>query len=151
MQTAVDSSLLDQEDHALLTGFLDGSLPPSGFNHAAHLRVARAWLLAHNLPAQLEGFHTALARYAAGVGAAGKYHATVTEGLLILVRERLQARPGDGWAEFRDGWPALFTDALGVLAQHYSAELLASDTARQQVCAPDRAPLPCGAGPHRVS
>ena len=151
MQTVIEPTPLDQEDRALLAGFLDGSLPPSSFNHAAHLRVARAWLLANGLPARLEDFHNALARYAAGVGAAGKYHATITEGLLVLVRDRLQARSGDGWADFRDSWPALFTDALGVLAQHYSAELLASDTARQQVCAPDRAPLPCGVLPHRVS
>jgi hypothetical protein len=65
--------------------------------------------------------------YAAYLGAAGKFHATVTAALVRLLHAR---------------GPAALADARAVLARHYSAGILDSAAARATFLPPDLEPLP---------
>ncbi|MES2017533.1 MAG: hypothetical protein V4484_13655 [Pseudomonadota bacterium] len=103
------------------------SLPSSQFNHQGHLRLARICLARYGLEQAIGVVCGTISAYAASLGAAGKFHWTVTEALVRLLAAD----------------PALELDAKALLARHYSAALLASDAARAHFVQPDLAPLPC--------
>jgi hypothetical protein len=113
-------------DDQFLACLGDCSLPPSAFNHDGHLRLAAICLRRHGLDAAIAQACFIIRRYAASLGAAEKFHWTVTEALMRLMHA--------------DGAPA--GDARTLLARHYSASLLASAAARNGFVAPDLAPLP---------
>jgi len=112
----------------------DCSLAPAQFNHRGHVRLAWICLQRYELEAAVGAACTMLAAYAASLGAAGKFHRTMTEALM-----RLQ------WPRRRLAWPAFAEAGAGLaaeLARCYSGSLLASDAARARFVAPDLAPLP---------
>lgn len=104
----------------------DCSLPPSQFDHAGHLRLAAICLQRHGVDEAIARACGVIGRYAVSLGAPDKFHWTVTEALMRLLHARV----------------ALTGDARALLAQHYSAQLLASEQARRRFVAPDLAPLP---------
>ncbi|ROH93775.1 hypothetical protein ED208_04430 [Stagnimonas aquatica] len=122
----------------ILEGLADGSLPPSEFGHAAHLRVARELLLHAPLAEAEARFCTLIEGYVRHLGAEAKFHRTLSIALLRLTAARL--RPGESWAQFQAANPDLFANARGLLARHYSAECLAAG--RTQFTPPDLLPLP---------
>lgn len=122
----------------LLDGLADGSLPPSEFGHAAHLRVARELLLQAPGAEAEARFCTLIEGYVRRLGAGAKFHRTLSIALLRLTAARL--RPGESWTQFQAANPALFADARGLLALHYSTERLAAG--RERFLAPDLAALP---------
>lgn len=104
----------------------DCSLPASQFNHLGHMRLAAICLRRYAPDEAISRACAMIGAYAASLGAAGKFHWTVTEALMRLMRA------GGG----------LEGDARALLARHYSAPLLASEQARSRFVAPDLAPLP---------
>lgn len=133
-------------DDEFLAAFLDCSMPPAGFDHRGHVRVA--WLLLRRLPlaAAVERTCTGIARLAAHLGVPGKYHRTLTEALVRLMAHGGAADPAQSWDGFLRANAALIDDARGLLAQHYSAQRLARPEARTRFLPPDLRPLPsCGA------
>lgn len=129
-------------DDQFLAAFLDSSMPPSGFDHLGHLRAA--WLLLQRQPLNqaVETTCDAIARLATQLGVPGKYHRTLSEALVRLMAHSGGADPALPWSGFLAANKELQTDALGVLARHYSDELLASPAARECFLPPDRQPLP---------
>lgn len=115
------------DDHAFVSSVENCTLPPEHFNHAGHLRLACLYLAQHPLDEAIARTGAAIRAYAAHLGAADKYHATVTVALVRLLHAR---------------GPAALADAKAVLALHYSPALLASAAARAAFVAPDLAPLP---------
>jgi hypothetical protein len=120
--------LFTMDDQEFLSSFESRTLPKEYFNHAGHVRLA--WL---NL--ERHAFDTAVARtcdgiraYATSLGAADKFHRTITVALMHLLR-----------AHGRD---AVLADARALLALHYSPERLADLAAREHFLPPDREPLP---------
>lgn len=103
------------------------TLPPEHFNHAGHLRLARIYLAQYGLQQAIARTCASIRAYATHLGAAGKYHETVTIALVRLLHAH---------------GPQALTDARAVLALHYSPETLASEAARRAFVAPDLAPLP---------
>ncbi|WKE65176.1 hypothetical protein PVT67_16155 [Gallaecimonas kandeliae] len=126
-------------DNDFLAAFEAGTLPGEAFDHRAHLRLA--WLYLRRLPqAQAEAAVCAgIQGFAERLGAADKFHLTLT---MALVRLVAAAPLAPSFEAFLAGSPALLADAKGLLAQHYSAELLASLDARHAFLGPDLAPLP---------
>jgi len=87
-------------DDQLLASFAGGALPPEGFRHADHVRVAFLYLL-HEPPARAaERFAVDLQRFAAAIGKPHIYDAQVTSAYLTLIAERLALCGTRSWTEF---------------------------------------------------
>jgi hypothetical protein len=80
-------------DRDFVRAFEDCTLPPEQFPHRAHVRLAWLYLREGSLLDALPRFVEGLKRYAASLGAATKYHETVTWAYMILIHERMPA-PG---------------------------------------------------------
>jgi len=120
--------LSSMDDQEFLSSFERCTLPKEHFNHAGHVRLA--WLYLERLPFDDAVTRTCagISTYAASLGAADKFHRTITEALMHLLR-----------AHGRD---AVLADAREMLALHYSPQLLASAASRTRFVPPDREPLP---------
>jgi hypothetical protein len=115
------------DDQTFVSSLETCALPPDQFNHAAHLRLAGIYLARYPLDQAVARTCATIRRYAAHLGAAEKFHATVTVALVRLLHAH--------------GASAL-SDARGRLALHYSAALLATAAARANFVPPDLEPLP---------
>jgi hypothetical protein len=121
----------------LVAAFEACTLPPADFGHAEHVRLAWAYLEHTPLPVAAARLCAGLKRYTRAVGAAGKYHETVTLAWLFLVDER-RRRAGDGdWPAFRRANPDLFDPSARPLAAWYRPETLRSARARRRFVLPD--------------
>lgn len=142
-------------DAELVARFEALSLAPADFGHREHVRLAYAML------ADLGDFGDAAVRYrrglrafAAHVGAAGKYHETLTSAYLALVHERMfelyrergvdpadrAARVGITSQELLARFPDLADHKTGALARYYDVRTIAaSPTARAVFVLPERA------------
>jgi hypothetical protein len=129
-------------DDDFLRSLEDCTLPPQYFNHAGHVRLA--WIQLRRLPfgQAVERTCSLIRLYAAHLGAAGKFHYTITAALMHLLRAAGACEPGLERDAFMVRAAPLLADARGRLARHYSDELLASGAAREAFIAPDRLPLP---------
>lgn len=129
-------------DSALLTSFIDLSLPAASFSHREHVRLA--WIILKQQPdfAVAAGrFIHLLRRYVAHVGAAEKYHETITWAYLALVREAMQGCDAASSEAFLAQHPALLDHQGGALARRYDlSALLADPLARSVFVLPRRAP-----------
>jgi len=136
----LDPDALD--DATFLAAIARCELPAAAFDHRQHLRLA--WLHLRQAPLQqaIEGCCADITRFAAHHGAHGKFHRTVTEALLRLMASGGAVDPALGWPAFQHRNAALFGDARGLLARHYSPTLLASPAARLHFQPPDLLPLP---------
>lgn len=145
----------DMTDAELVTRFEALDVAPSDFGHREHVRVAYAML------ADLGDFGEAAVRYrralrafAAHVGAAGKYHETLTWAYLALVHERMfelyrerGIDPADSAArtsitslDLLECYPELVDHQSGVLARYYDVRAIAaSPMARAVFVLPERA------------
>jgi hypothetical protein len=129
-------------DDQFLAAFLDSSMPPAGFDHLGHMRAA--WLLLQRRPLETAVDETcdATARLAAQLGVPGKYNHTLTEAMVRLMAHGGAADPALSWSAFLAANAELKEGARGVLARHYSDEVLTSPAAHQRYLPPDRQPLP---------
>jgi hypothetical protein len=125
-------------DDELIAAFESTTLPAEQFSHAIHVRVAWWYLKHSSLPAALGRFVTALQRFAAANGATRKYHETITVAYMLVIAERLAARPEASWDAFAAANPDLLVSKPSVLARYYSDERLMSDRARTTFVMPDR-------------
>ena len=127
----------DLDDDALIDALETCAIPKSGFDHAAHVRVA--WIYLQDLPLvrALERFAVSLKRYAKSVGADGLYHETITWTYMFLINERRERAPGSSWEEFAAANPDLFDDHKRLLSIYYQEETLHSDLARKTFVMPD--------------
>ena len=106
-------------DAEFLAALENCTLPPAELNHRAHLRLA---LLAGARTPEI------IRRYAASIGATGKYNETVTQFWMRAVRHH-------------EGRLDELADK-NLPLRHWSRELLWSDAARETWVEPDLHPLP---------
>jgi hypothetical protein len=121
-------------DRELVQAFEDCTLPSEQFPHRAHVRLAWLYLREGPLLEALPRFAEGLKRYAASLGAATKYHETVTWAYLFLIHERMARTECATFEEFASANDDLFN---GILDQYYRKETLASDLARRTFVMPD--------------
>ena len=127
-------------DDAFLRAFEDGSLPPEGFHHTDHVRMTWLYLRAHGLDEGTRRIRDGIQLFAGRLGAATKYHETITVAWTELVWNALQQTPDIADApSFVAAHPALADK--GALARHYTKETLTSERARREYVAPDRKPI----------
>jgi N-formylglutamate deformylase len=127
------------DDEMLIRLFEAGEVPPGGFHHREHVRVAWWYLRRHSLPEALERFSAALRHFATVQGKPTLFHATITTAFVLLIHERLAATGREGgWDEFAAQHSDLLTWRPSVLDRYYAAETLGSERARQTFVMPDR-------------
>lgn len=130
-------------DDEFFDRFFDRSLAPALFDHQGHVRLGWICLQRYPAPLAIEAACNGIARYATHLGAADKFHRTVTEALMRMLVQCGAADRSQGWDAFVQRSAPVLADARAQLARHYSAQLLASDAARRAFVAPDLLPLPC--------
>lgn len=128
-------------DEQFVQAFTDLSLPGEVFNHLSHVRLAWLYLQQGDFTQQAARLAQDIQRYATHLGAADKFHATLTYALAKMIHQRQQQGQYDSWQAFILEHAELVSDAQALVANHYSAELLASAEAKARVLNPDLAPL----------
>ncbi|MGE5835872.1 MAG: hypothetical protein ACM4AI_15425 [Acidobacteriota bacterium] len=127
------------DDESLVRLFERTEVPPDGFRHRDHVRVAWWYLRQHPFPEALARFGANLRRFAVAQGKPDLYHETITTGYLLLINERLD---GDGrelaWEEFVSRNGDLMTWKPSILARYYRKDTLASPRAKRTFVMPDR-------------
>ena len=118
-----------------------GTWPGERFGHREHVRLAWLYLRRHGLEVGSVRLRETIQRYATALGAAGKYHETVTWAWSVCVAHALRGAPADEpFPTFLERRPELLEGRL--LARHYRRETLESERARRERVAPDLEPLP---------
>jgi hypothetical protein len=117
-------------DDEFLQAFDAGALAPAQFDHAAHLRAARALLLRAPFLEACARMRDGLRALARTAGRPALYHETVTIAFMSLVHARVAAGPGEDWRAFVAAHPELSDRAL--LQRHYRAATLAAPAARER-------------------
>jgi len=125
------------DDHEFITAFEACTLPPSEFHHRDHVRLAWIYLREDELLPALTRFATSLRRYATSLGAASKYHETITWAFLFLIHERMQRTPCEDFATFASLNEDLLAWHPSVLERYYTPALLGSELARTTFVMPD--------------
>jgi len=117
----------------LLNAFEDGSLDPAQFSHRNHLAVAWAYLQRDGFPEGAVKFRDRLRAYVTKVGAAAKYHETITWAYLFLLNEErsLRSPPGESFDSMIGRRPDLLDHRNGAIARCYSKEQLDQADARR--------------------
>ena len=127
------------DDERLVELFEAGEVPPDGFHHSHHVRVAWWYLRNFELSEALGRFIASLRRFAIARGKPQLFHQTITVAYVLLIGERLETTGRDAaWAEFASRNHDLLTWRPSVLDRYYTAETLASDRARCTFVMPDR-------------
>jgi hypothetical protein len=129
-------------DTDFLFAFESRTLAPEHFNHLGHVRLAWLYLQRHDFDEAVARTCAGIRAYATHLGAAAKFHWTVTEALMHVLRDAGAADRALPWDQFVAANAPLIANARARLADHYSAALLDSPAARIGFVAPDLAPLP---------
>lgn len=132
------------DDAEFLAALEDTSLPGTEFSHRNHLRAAWLYLETHPLPEAAMRCALAIQKYAATLGAPGKFHLTLTLAFMHIVADLRARHPAASWEAFLAACPELVQDAQQLIARHYSEDLLQSERAKKTFVPPDREPLPVG-------
>lgn len=121
------------DDAALLAGFTAATLPGAAFGHREHVRVAFLFLRAHeDFGAAAVAFRAALHDFVTALGAADRYHETLTWAYLALVREHMDGHDDVDSLAFLRRCPELAQHRGGALERRCDVEaLLASPLARR--------------------
>ena len=124
-------------DDQLVAAFENRTFKADTFHHPEHVRVAFAYLRRHDLFETLELYRAGLKRLAAWAGFPQKYHETVTCALVVLINERMIARPDlETWEDFAAANPDLLAWKDGAFFDYYDASVLDSPTARSTFILP---------------
>lgn len=119
------------------TAFESCTLPAEAFDHIGHLRIG--WLYAHALPlnAAIQRTCNGIQALASHLGAPDKFHYPLTEAFVRLIAQRIDRAPGQAFSVFLQNNTDLLSNALPLIHQHYSEQLLASPEAKHGSVQPD--------------
>jgi hypothetical protein len=115
--------------------------PGERFGHREHVRLGWLYLRRHGPERGYAHIQNTIQRYATSLGAASKYHETVTRAWSAHVYGALRETPGlELFEAFMEAHPDLRNGRL--LERHYRKETLDSEKARREWVEPDVSPLP---------
>ncbi|MDC0707656.1 hypothetical protein POL68_04170 [Stigmatella sp. ncwal1] len=128
-------------DTEFLAAIEAATYPGDQFGHRGHLRLGWVCLRAHGFDAGLERIRTLVRTYATALGAAEKFHETMTRAWAERMQVALDETPGpDSFEAFLSMHPELLDSKL--LGRHYRKETLESPRAKAGWVPPDLQPLP---------
>lgn len=128
------------DDDELVARFEALAIAPAQVRHREHVRLAYAMLRGADFGEAAVRFRRALRRFAGAVGAADKYHETLTWAYLALVAQRMAEDPTvTSSHELIARHPDLVDHHRGVVARYYDvAAITASPLARAVFVLPER-------------
>jgi hypothetical protein len=130
-----------QSDAEFLAAVEAATYPGERFGHREHLRLGWLYLRAHGFEAGLGQIRTVVRSYATALGAAEKFHETITRAWAERMQAAIEETPGrDTFDSFLEAHPDLLDAKL--LGRHYRKETLASPIAKATWVPPDLEPLP---------
>lgn len=112
----------------------------ASFSHEQHVGVAYEMLQRHDFLTAMYRYSDVINTVATRLGAGDKFHVTITLAFMSLIAERAHGRTYDSAQAFIEENPDLLTRSP--LAEYYSKERLATETARRLFLLPDLQPLP---------
>ena len=121
--------------------FAKGSIDPAEFDHVAHLRLAWIHVTKYGEVQAIENIRRQLKSFTAQVGAADKYHETITVAAIKAVKhfvDRSRTTTFDAFITQNFRLKDQFRHLLGL---HYSRELFESEEARKTYLSPDLIPF----------
>lgn len=126
-------------DREFVAAFEDCTLPGSSFHHREHVRLAWLYLEAHPEADAERLMEEGIRRFATSLGAAAKYHHTLT---LFWMRACAEARRRGPTGDF-DAFVAAHPDLLdkNLVDRYYSRGSLETGAAKSGWVAPDLRPL----------
>lgn len=139
MDTTVNIESLD--DKAFLEQFENLTLDSIHFSHTGHLRCAWLYLSSNDLDTALRLICSGIKAYAESLGSTTKFNLTLTDAFVRIMAKRMKQTEAPDWQSFLDHNDDLVSDALSVLSEHFSKELLFSETARTSLVKPDHRPF----------
>jgi hypothetical protein len=123
----------------LVLAFETATIDPARFHHREHLRVAWCYLSALPVEDALARYVHHLRRLTIALGAADKFHATMTWAYVVLLNDAMARAPEASFDELLATNPALLDHRAGALYEHYDRAQLGSDDARRRFVLPRRA------------
>ncbi|SES84523.1 hypothetical protein [Stigmatella erecta] len=133
-------------DTEFLAAVESAAYPGDRFGHREHLRLGWLCLKALGFEAGLERIRGLVRHYAMALGAAEKFHETMTRAWAERMQVALEETPACGAFEaFLTAHPELLDSKL--LGRHYRKETLDSARARAGWVPPDLEPMPRRAEP----
>lgn len=126
----------------LLTAFEDLTLDPAEFSHRRHLELGWRYLQRDGFPDGCSRFIERLRAYTQHVGAAAKFHETITWAYLVLMNEErmLRAAAAESFDKMIARRPDLLDHRNGALSRLYTKEQLDSAEARRVFVLPSVRP-----------
>jgi hypothetical protein len=128
-------------EDGLFLAFESLTLDPAQFTHRRHLAFGWRYLHQFGFPDGAARFSERLKAYVAQVGAAAKYHETITWGYLVLLNEEMALRstPGESFDAMISRRPDLLDHRSGALSRCYTKAQLDDPNARQVFMLPKSA------------
>ncbi len=127
----------DLSDEAFLKQFEDTSLPPSLFNHEAHLRLAWLHIRRSGKEQAKLDIKRQLQNYVRSVGAEDKYHETLTIASVEAVHHFICHAPTEQFEDFIELNAPLKNQFKALINSHYSFDIFDSIPAKKAYIAPD--------------
>mgnify|MGYP005989643207 CR=1 FL=1 len=134
----INGDVLSDKEFLML--FENKTLHHKHFNHIGHIRIAWLYLSNNTIEQAIALTCVGINEYAESLGAKDKFHKTITTALVHIIYKRISSRAVSGlcWHDFINRNSDLIDNALSILYQHFSKELLFSDLAKHEVVSPDR-------------
>ncbi|GLQ30858.1 hypothetical protein [Litoribrevibacter albus] len=131
-------SQTDLSDADFIAQFEALTLDSVYFDHKGHIRLAYLYLAQNSLDVAIQKISSGIRAYANSLGASEKFHATITDAIIRVIATRMQTTRCKHWQSFLLENKDLVDDALSILHQYYSNDLLFSQTAKERFVLPDR-------------
>ena len=127
-------------EKALVDGFRAGTLSVDRFHHREHVRTAWIYVRRFGVVGALERFPRDLRAFALARDKPNLYHETITWAYILLVGERIAARPSeDSWESFGGDNADLLDWNSSLLLRYYTRGRLFGEEARRCFLFPDPA------------
>lgn len=124
-----------------LSQFENKTLSPIHFKHIGHLRLAWLYLSNNDTETSVHLVCSGIKAYAESLKVTTKFHLTITDAIVRIIAKRVDKMEKKEWQLFLDQNRDLVDDAVSVLLQHFSKDLLFSETARISLVQPDIKPI----------
>lgn len=121
----------------LINGLIQGTLPPSAFDHEAHLRMAWILLERYDVSRAMEKASSIIKSYVTHVGATDKYNETLTQAAVRVVNHFKQKNTSPSFDAFVEEFPRLKFNFKELILQHYTSDVFTNPQARVEYQDPD--------------
>ena len=128
-------------DNEFEIAFGNCEVPPSQFNHEAHLRLAWIQIKKYGLETAIGNVCTQLSRYVEHLGAVDKYNTTLTVASVKMVSHFMGKSSSENFPGFMLEFPQLKTCFKELIGAHYAMDIFNSEQAKKKYLEPDLLPF----------